>query len=116
MTCALHAATVQGGEVHQGTRVGSKLSGRMRVYTHYEILGVPRVASREEIRSAFRRLVKKYHPDMTPGVEGSRFRQIMDAYKTLSNPRARKAYDRHLRKTEEEQRGSGYPLSARGIE
>ena len=69
--------------------------------THYDILGVPRTASSWEIKAAFRMLVKKYHPDMTPGVEGSRFRQIVEAYKVLSSPRKRKAYDHEIRRSEE---------------
>jgi molecular chaperone DnaJ len=68
----------------------------MRTPNHYEVLGVARDASAADIRSAFRKLVKIYHPDRTPGVEGSRFRAIVNAYKILSNPRARIAYDRHL--------------------
>jgi molecular chaperone DnaJ len=70
--------------------------------TYYEILGVPRQASRGEVKAAFRRLAKVYHPDATPGVEGSRFRQICEAYKVLSNPFQRRAYDRELAAREKE--------------
>jgi DnaJ-class molecular chaperone len=64
--------------------------------THYEILRVPRRASHAEIKTAFRRLAKVYHPDATPGMEGSRFRQICDAYKVLRDPGKRRAYDREI--------------------
>lgn len=74
----------------------------MRKYTHYELFGVPATATGVEIRRRFRELVKKYHPDVTPGVEGKKFRQIMEAYRTLSNPRTRKTYDRELKKPKEE--------------
>ncbi len=74
----------------------------MRSYTHYDLLGVAASATGAEIRRRFRELVKKYHPDVTPGVEGKKFRQIMEAYRTLSNPRTRKIYDRELKKPKEE--------------
>jgi len=73
-------------------------------YTYYEVLGVSRTASDAEIKSAFRRLVKKYHPDLTPGVEGSKFREIVDAFRAVSDPQKRKAYDRRIQRAEEESR------------
>lgn len=76
----------------------------MPPYTYYEVLGVSRGASDAEIKSAFRRLVKKYHPDATPGVEGARFREIVEAFRTVSDPRKRKTYDRRIQKAEEESR------------
>ncbi len=68
----------------------------MRAYTHYEILGVPQNASLAQIKKAFREKVKRYHPDATPGVDGTRFRAIVEAWNVLSNPRKRKEYDREL--------------------
>jgi molecular chaperone DnaJ len=68
----------------------------IRVYNHYEVLGVSPDAPREEIRSAFRRLVKKYHPDVLPGATGDRFKQIVEAWMVLSDGRARRAYDREI--------------------
>ncbi len=76
----------------------------MPPYTYYEILGVSRTASDSEIKSAFRRLVKKYHPDVTPGVEGSKFREIVEAFRAISDPQRRRAYDRRIRKAEEDSR------------
>ena len=70
--------------------------------THYEVLQVARQATGGEIKTAFRRLAKIYHPDFTPGMEGSRFRQIFEAYKVLSNPAKRRAYDRELLARESE--------------
>ena len=72
--------------------------------THYEVLQVAPRATGGEIKAAFRRLAKVYHPDITPGMEGSRFRQICEAYKVLSNPAKRRAYDRELLKRESEPR------------
>ena len=64
--------------------------------TYYEILRVPRQASQGEIKTAFRQLARIYHPDATPGMSGSRFRQICEAYKVLCDPAKRRAYDREL--------------------
>ncbi len=76
----------------------------MPPYTYYEILGVSRTASDAEIKSAFRRLVKKYHPDLTPGVEGSKFREIVEAFRAVSDPQKRRAYDRRIQKATEDSR------------
>jgi curved DNA-binding protein len=61
----------------------------------YEILGVPRTASSEEIRKAYRRLAKKYHPDMNPADRKAeeRFKEITAAHEVLSDARKRKLYD-----------------------
>jgi len=72
---------------------GSEPRGR-RTYTHYEILGVSRDASKAQIKTAFRELAKKYHPDVLPGLEGTKFQKIVEAYRVLSDPIKRKAYDR----------------------
>jgi curved DNA-binding protein len=61
----------------------------------YEILGVPRTASVEEIRKAYRRLAKKHHPDMNPGDKKAeeKFKEITAAHEVLSDPKRRKLYD-----------------------
>ena len=68
----------------------------MRVYNHYEVLGVPQDAPIEQIKKSFRDKVKLYHPDRTPGVDGTRFQAIVQAWDVLSDPWKRKAYDRDL--------------------
>jgi curved DNA-binding protein CbpA len=68
----------------------------IRVYNHYEILGVSPKAPREEIRVAFRRLVKRFHPDVLPGATGDRFKQIVEAWRVLGDARSRSAYDREI--------------------
>jgi len=62
---------------------------------YYEVLGVPRNASPEEIRGAFRKLARQYHPDVSqePNAE-ERFKEINEAYAVLSEPDKRAAYDR----------------------
>jgi molecular chaperone DnaJ len=68
----------------------------MRAYTYYEILGVSHDASAAQIKRAFREKVKIYHPDKTPGVDGTKFRSIMEAWEVLSNPKKRIEYDREI--------------------
>ncbi len=62
---------------------------------YYEVLGVPRNASAEEIKKAFRRLAMKYHPDRNKdaGAE-QRFKEINEAYEVLCDPERRSSYDR----------------------
>jgi len=63
---------------------------------YYETLGVARSASEKEIRSAFRRLARKHHPDVNQGDKRAeeRFKEVNEAYRTLSDPESRKKYDR----------------------
>ena len=65
------------------------------VPTHYEVLGVPEGASGEEVRQAYRRLVKAAHPDLAG--DPAQFRVVTQAYDVLSDPAQRAAYDRSLR-------------------
>ena len=61
---------------------------------YYETLGVSRDASENEIKQAFRKLARQYHPDVNkdPDAEG-RFKEINEAYETLRDPQKRRAYD-----------------------
>ena len=62
---------------------------------YYEVLGVSKTASDDEIKKAFRTLAKKYHPDMHPGDKEceEKFKEAQEAYAVLSDAEKRKQYD-----------------------
>src|ERR1041384_3619400 len=62
---------------------------------YYEVLGIKRDAKAEEIKKAYRRLARKYHPDVNPGDKASeeRFKLTTEAHDVLSDPKKRKVYD-----------------------
>jgi curved DNA-binding protein len=67
----------------------------MEYKDYYKILGVPRTASKAEIKKAFRKLAQKHHPDRNPGDKAAeqRFKDVNEANAVLSDPEKRKAYD-----------------------
>ena len=62
----------------------------------YEVIGVPRTADEKEIKSAYRRLARKHHPDLnqSDSQAESKFKELTEAYEVLSDPAKRKKYDR----------------------
>lgn len=72
--------------------------------SHYEVLGVPRKARLAEIKRAYRKMARRYHPDLNPGDKGAeeRFKQVSEAYDVLSDPEKRRHHDHEL-----QMRGAG---------
>jgi molecular chaperone DnaJ len=81
---------------------------------YYELLGVPRKAAQKEIRQAYRKLARKYHPDLNPGDKSAeeKFKQIQEAYDVLSDSKKRQAYDQFG--FDAERRGGMPPEDAEG--
>jgi curved DNA-binding protein CbpA len=63
----------------------------------YVVLGVAEDADEETIRSAFRALARRYHPDVGAGSSPLEFQRAREAYETLADPERRRRYDRQLR-------------------
>src|SRR5215831_5014269 len=64
-------------------------------HDYYETLGVPRTAAAGDIRKAYRKLARKYHPDLNPGDKSAedRFKNVQEAYDVLSDSKKRQMYD-----------------------
>src|SRR5689334_17118242 len=80
-------------------------------HDYYETLGVPRKAPADEIRKTYRKLARKYHPDLNPGDKSAeeRLKNVQEAYDILSDPKKRQMYDQFGFYSE-----NGYPGAGQG--
>jgi molecular chaperone DnaJ len=80
-------------------------------HDYYETLGVARKASADDVRKAYRKLARKYHPDLNPGDKSSeeRFKNVQEAYDVLSDPKKRQMYDQYGFYSENGFTGAGGP-------
>jgi len=85
---------------------------------YYELLGVARKATAKDIRTAFRKLARKYHPDLNPGDKASeeKFKQLQEAYDVLSDTKKRQMYDQYGFYSENVPQGDYGPGPAGGAE
>ena len=70
----------------------------MAYIDYYKILGVDKSASQDDIKKAFKKLARKYHPDLNPDDPNAkqRFQEINEANEVLGDPEKRKKYDQYL--------------------
>jgi molecular chaperone DnaJ len=101
---------IRGGEAAADTGWNAGMSKRC----YYEVLGVERDAKDGELKSAFRKLAMKWHPDRNPGDKDCehRFKEINEAYEVLKDPDKRAAYDRFGHAAFEHGAGGGAGFSA----
>lgn len=80
---------------------------------YYAVLGVKRDASDDEIKKAYRKSARKFHPDLNPGDKSAeeRFKRLQEAYEVLSNPEDRKLYDQYGQNWRAVKAGAGAPPS-----
>lgn len=79
---------------------------------HYDVLGIPKTASSEDVRKAWKRMTLRHHPDR-PGGSVETSQAIQEAYHVLSDPKRRKDYDQRLQSSAEKARAT--PQSAESL-
>jgi molecular chaperone DnaJ len=77
---------------------------------YYEVLGIEKSATEEDIKKAYRKLAIKYHPDKNPGDKAAeeKFKELGEAYEVLSEPQKRSAYDQYGHAAFDRRAGGGF--------
>src|ERR671914_651310 len=93
----------------------------MEFKDYYATLSVPKTATEKEIKQAFRKMARKYHPDVNPGDKSAeaRFKEINEAYEVIGDPEKRKKYDElgsNWKMYEQAQRAGAGAGSAQGFD
>lgn len=87
----------------------------MEFQDYYKTLGVAKTTTDEELKKAYRKLARKYHPDVSKEKDAEdKFKQVKEAYEVLKDPEKRKAYDQYGQYWKEGQQGFAPPPGGRG--